>query len=55
MIPPAALLYGALLLDETVTLASLGGLVLILAGVTLVGRERAVEIEQAAPRPPEPA
>jgi drug/metabolite transporter (DMT)-like permease len=40
MIPPAALVYGALLLDESITAASIAGLGLILAGVTLAGRER---------------
>lgn len=55
MIPPIALAYGALLLDEKVTAAAIIGLVLILAGVTLAGREREVEAEQAAPHAPEPA
>jgi drug/metabolite transporter (DMT)-like permease len=55
MIPPAALAYGALLLDEHVTGAALAGLALILAGVTLAGREPEVEVEEASPRPPEPA
>jgi drug/metabolite transporter (DMT)-like permease len=44
LMPGFALLYGALLLDEEVTPASIGGLVLILAGVALgsgaVGRGR---------------
>jgi drug/metabolite transporter (DMT)-like permease len=53
MIPPVALAYGAMLLDEEVTAAAIGGLVLILAGVALAGRERA-DVEEAAP-PPEPA
>ena len=54
MIPPIALAYGAVLLDEEVTAAAIGGLVLILAGVALAGREREAESEGAAP-PPEPA
>lgn len=35
LMPPFALVYGALLLDEPVTAAALGGLALILAGVAL--------------------
>jgi len=35
LLPPAALFYGALLLDEPVTAPALGGLVLILLGVAL--------------------
>jgi drug/metabolite transporter (DMT)-like permease len=35
LMPPAALVYGALLLDEPVTAASLGGLLLIMLGVAL--------------------
>jgi drug/metabolite transporter (DMT)-like permease len=35
LMPPAALVYGAVLLDEPVTAASLGGLVLIMLGVGL--------------------
>src|SRR2546425_13162889 len=37
MIPPMALVYGALLLGEHITPAAIGGLVLILGGVTLAG------------------
>ena len=37
MIPPMALVYGALLLGEHVTPAAIGGLGLILGGVTLAG------------------
>jgi drug/metabolite transporter (DMT)-like permease len=51
-IPPTALLYGALLLDESITAAAIAGLVLILAGVAIAGRERAGEAESG---PPEPA
>ena len=35
LMPPIALVYGAVLLDEPVTAASLGGLALILVGVAL--------------------
>ena len=38
VIPPTALAYGAVLLDEKVTAAAIAGLVLILAGVALAGR-----------------
>jgi drug/metabolite transporter (DMT)-like permease len=55
MIPPTALAYGALLLGETVTAASIAGLVLILAGVTLAGRRPGVAAEEVVPQPPEPA
>ena len=51
-IPPTALLYGAILLDERITAAAIVGLVLILAGVAVAGRERAAEVESG---PPEPA
>jgi drug/metabolite transporter (DMT)-like permease len=40
LIPPTALAYGALLLDETITAAAIAGLVLILAGVALAGGAR---------------
>jgi drug/metabolite transporter (DMT)-like permease len=43
LIPPLALAYGAVLLDEPVTAAALGGLAMILAGVSLAGGEREVE------------
>jgi drug/metabolite transporter (DMT)-like permease len=56
MIPPAALAYGALLLDEHITAAAIAGLALILIGVTLAGRERRAEpAGETAPPPPEPA
>jgi drug/metabolite transporter (DMT)-like permease len=55
LIPPAALAYGALLLDEKVTAAAIGGLVLILAGIALAGQQREAEVEEIVPRPPEPA
>jgi drug/metabolite transporter (DMT)-like permease len=35
LMPPAALFYGAVFLDEPLTIASVGGLVIILAGVAL--------------------
>jgi drug/metabolite transporter (DMT)-like permease len=44
--PGVALFYGALLLDEAITLAAVLGLVLILAGVALASRGPA-----GAPRP----
>jgi len=43
LMPPIALAYGALLLDETITITSLVGLALILGGVVLAGGEREVE------------
>ena len=43
LIPPIALAYGALLLDEQITAASIVGLVMILSGVVLAGGEREVE------------
>jgi drug/metabolite transporter (DMT)-like permease len=60
LLPPTALLYGVLILDEEITLNAALGLVLILAGVALgsgVGREllsrrrRAREAAPATPRP----
>jgi drug/metabolite transporter (DMT)-like permease len=47
-----ALAYGAVLLDEKVTLAAIVGLVLILAGVALASGLREAGEED---RPPEPA
>jgi drug/metabolite transporter (DMT)-like permease len=55
MIPPTALLYGALLLDEEITPAAIGGLVLILTGVALAGSRRGEPAAEQAPPPPEPA
>ena len=40
LIPPLALAYGAVLLDEEITPAAIGGLVLILIGVALASGER---------------
>ena len=37
--PGIALFYGALLLDEPITAASIGGLALILGGVALASRK----------------
>jgi drug/metabolite transporter (DMT)-like permease len=54
MIPPIALAYGAILLDEKITAASIVGLSLILAGVALASQRREVAAEEPAP-PPEPA
>jgi drug/metabolite transporter (DMT)-like permease len=53
MIPPIALTYGAILLDEEITGAAIAGLALILGGVALAGQERAGA--ERAPGPPEPA
>jgi drug/metabolite transporter (DMT)-like permease len=39
--PPAALAYGAALLDEEITLAAIAGMVMILAGVALASRRPA--------------
>jgi drug/metabolite transporter (DMT)-like permease len=38
--PGFAIVYGAVLLDEPVTAAAIGGLVLILVGVALASGER---------------
>jgi drug/metabolite transporter (DMT)-like permease len=47
LIPGFAVVYGALLLDEPVSAAALGGLVLILAGVTLASGERLMRARSA--------
>jgi drug/metabolite transporter (DMT)-like permease len=47
--PGVALLYGALLLGERITLAAIGGLVVILAGVAIAARPR-----RGPPAGPEP-
>lgn len=47
LVPPVALVYGALFLGESVGAAALAGLVLILAGVTL-GTRRATSVRRAA-------
>ena len=38
LVPPISLAYGAILLDERITVAAIGGLMLILAGVALASR-----------------
>ena len=54
-IPPVALIYGSLLLDESITLAMVVGMALILVGVFLIARGRRVAnvavsaMERAAP------
>ncbi len=50
--PPIALAYGAVLLDEAVTGAAIAGLVLIMVGITLAGRKR--QAEEIVAVPPEP-
>ena len=52
-IPPIALAYGAVLLRETVTVASVIGLVMILLGVGFAGQRRPATAEPGPP--PEPA
>ena len=49
--PPFALVYGAVFLSEEVTPAALGGLVLILAGVTLASRRKPAPVAVEAPPP----
>jgi drug/metabolite transporter (DMT)-like permease len=53
LMPPIALLYGVVLLDEHVTAATLGGLALILAGVAL-GRGAWRSMRRRAPAIQEP-
>ncbi len=59
LLPPVALVYGVLILDETVTLNAALGLVLILAGVALGSGARLLRRGRSAdPEPeaePEPA
>jgi drug/metabolite transporter (DMT)-like permease len=52
LMPPIALVYGALLLDETISAATLGGLALILAGVAL--GSGALRVPRRAPAIQEP-
>ena len=52
LIPGFALFYGAVFLDEPVTVAALGGLVLILAGVALASGERILRTRRAAQEEP---
>jgi drug/metabolite transporter (DMT)-like permease len=54
LIPPLALAYGAVLLDEEITAAAIGGLLLILAGVALASGVREGEPVPPAPAPGEP-
>src|SRR5215210_121248 len=55
LLPPTALVYGALFLDESVTLNALLGLVLILAGVALgSGLFRLARRREPAPATPRP-
>jgi drug/metabolite transporter (DMT)-like permease len=51
LIPPLALAYGAVLLDEKITAAAIGGLVLILVGVGLASGEREGENVPGEPLP----
>lgn len=51
LIPGFAVFYGAVLLDEPVTGAALGGLVLILGGVALASGERLLRSRAAAREP----
>ena len=56
LMPPIALVYGALLLDEPITAAAIAGLALILGGVAVGSGVvrlpwRAPETEPVAPRP----
>jgi drug/metabolite transporter (DMT)-like permease len=50
--PGIALFYGALLLDEPITAASIGGLVLILGGVAVASRKPRAERPAARPAVP---
>ena len=53
--PGVALLYGALLLDEHISTAGIGGLVLILVGVALASRGRVAQPEEPALAAAQPA
>ena len=48
--PGVALFYGALLLDEAITVAAIAGLVLILGGVALASRRGASALQEALHR-----
>jgi drug/metabolite transporter (DMT)-like permease len=49
--PGVALFYGAIFLDETVTMAAIAGLVLILGGVAIASRAKRVKLSVPAPAP----
>jgi drug/metabolite transporter (DMT)-like permease len=49
--PGVALFYGAIFLDETVTIAAIAGLVLILGGVAIASRAKRVKLSVPAPAP----
>ena len=49
--PGVALFYGAVFRNESITLAAVGGLVLILAGVAIASRKRRAPLRAAAPQP----
>ena len=52
LMPGFAVVYGAVLLDETVSAAALAGLVLILGGVALASGERLLKAREAAREEP---
>jgi drug/metabolite transporter (DMT)-like permease len=54
LLPPTALVYGALILDESITLNAVLGLVLILAGVALGSGFIRLTRREAAPATPQP-
>jgi drug/metabolite transporter (DMT)-like permease len=49
--PGVALFYGAIFLDEKVTIAAIAGLVLILGGVAIASRAKRVKLSVPAPAP----
>jgi drug/metabolite transporter (DMT)-like permease len=49
--PGVALFYGAIFRGESITLAAVGGLVLILAGVAIASRPRRAPVRVAAAEP----
>jgi drug/metabolite transporter (DMT)-like permease len=49
--PGVALFYGAIFRGESITVAAVGGLVLILAGVAIASRPRRAPVRVAAPEP----
>ena len=55
LMPGFALVYGAMLLDEPMTAAALGGLALILGGVALASGQRLLGREQSRGSEPEPS